>query len=207
MSDNKTVQPKPLPLAKIKPKPSLRLRFETVGSIAAIVVGVAALFMSWYQARVMQAQQHAAVWPILTIDQGTSIVGQEFVFEFSIANAGVGPAILHYAKIENGGKVLNSWSDVTALRPDTIPVHTRSFGSSIRGRALAAGGRFSPKGYAWAELENWGNLSRQLEATYMNTSLSVCYCSVFDKCWMVSSASDAPATPVGVCPQQQTELP
>jgi hypothetical protein len=34
----------------------LRLRFETVGAIAAIVAGVAALFVSWDQARVMRAR-------------------------------------------------------------------------------------------------------------------------------------------------------
>ena len=60
-----------------QPRQSFRMRFETVGSIAAIVVGVAALFVSLYQARVMQAQQHAAVWPILTIDQGMRIETSE----------------------------------------------------------------------------------------------------------------------------------
>lgn len=201
MNDQNTNVAEPLP------KPTLRLRFETVGSIAAIVVGVAALFVSWNQTRVMQAQQHAAVWPILTIDQGMRTEGKDLIFEFSIVNAGVGPAILHTADLRNAGTVLNSWEDVKALRPETMTAQSRGFGSSIRGRALAAGGQFTPRGYAWSGLEEWGELAKQLEATYSNTSLKVCYCSVFDKCWTVSSASDAPAKPVAVCPSQTTEIP
>ena len=50
------------------PRRGWRLRFETVGSISAIVVGVAALFVSWDQARVMRQEIRASLWPALQID-------------------------------------------------------------------------------------------------------------------------------------------
>ncbi len=185
---------------------SLRMRFETVGSIAAIVVGVAALFVSWYQTRVMQAQQHAAVWPILTLDQGFSVEGGNLVFEVSVANAGVGPAILVGDELKNAGQQLNSWAEYSAILPESVPRPDLIQATSIQGRALAPGSAFSPRRFVWENLENSGDIATIIERAYADVGLAVCYCSVFEKCWKMSSLSDEQASPVKQCKSHNTPL-
>ena len=192
-------------IERLSPK-SLRLRFETVGSIAAIVVGVAALFVSWYQTRVMQAQQHAAVWPILTIDQGINVENGNLIFEVTVLNAGVGPAILVADELTNMEQQLSSWTQYSALLPDSIPRPDITQRASIRGRALSPGNSFSPRRYIWKDIENRGDIAALIEKAYADADVEICYCSVFEKCWSMSSASDEQATAVKRCSSSSTPL-
>ena len=41
---------------------------QTLTGIGAMLVGIAALFVAWDQGRVMRAQQHGAVFPVLQVD-------------------------------------------------------------------------------------------------------------------------------------------
>jgi len=186
-----------------------RLSFETIGSISAIVVGVAALFVSLYHVRVLEAQRHATVRPILSIDQVTSTDGSRINFEFSVTNAGVGPAILQSAVLVDGQSELNSWDALNERLPATIPQPESDlvFGASIRGRALAPGDIVTPHGSVWENVENSNILSNQIQEAYSNVSLSVCYCSVFDRCWITSSsATEGAPELIESCPVSDSDI-
>ena len=194
----------------VKEKPAkLRLNFETFGSISAIVVGVAALFVSLYHVRVLEAQRHATVRPILSIDQVSRTDGGRIYFEFSITNAGVGPAILQSATLVDGQNELNSWDALNERLPATIPQPEPDlvFGASIQGRALAPGDIITPHGSVWENIENSSNLSNQIQEAHSNVSLSVCYCSVFDRCWVTSSSITAGAPElIDSCPISNSNI-
>ena len=44
-----------------------RISFEAVGSIVAVIIGLAALFVAWDEARSVRKQQAASVLPVIKI--------------------------------------------------------------------------------------------------------------------------------------------
>lgn len=189
-------------------KPNLlsQLKFETVGSIAAIIssiaaliVGAAALYVAWDQARVMRAQQHAAVWPILTIDLLTDVSESQVIVQFAAENSGIGPALLKHAELRNENGVFDSWEAFRDARPDDIANNEQVFHSSISGRALSPGSKVAPYGMIWDRGENPDLTMDKMEPWLENISLEICYCSVFDRCWIQSSGSHTVARPVNAC--------
>lgn len=189
-----------------KPNPLHQLKFETVGSIAAIIssiaaliVGAAALYVAWDQARVMRAQQHAAVWPILSIDLETEIDGSRLTVQFSAENAGIGPALLRHAELRNAQGVIHSWAAFRDAMPDDIAKSDQVLHASIPGRALFPGRQTTPYGMIWDLEENTDLTIEKMEPWLQNTSLEICYCSVFDRCWIQSSDNTGAARSVNAC--------
>lgn len=166
----------------------------------AMLVGACALYITWDQARVMRAQQHAAVWPILTIDKDTSTDEDNFYVRFGIENAGVGPAILKSAELRNNGEIFNSWSDFKNLLPEDMKENSQTGGSSIKGRALSPGREFRPYGLQWKREEITRDDFIELVKLYDGIVLEVCYCSVFDRCWSTTSTTESAPERIEQCP-------
>ncbi|MEP3916820.1 MAG: hypothetical protein ABJM34_15990, partial [Parasphingorhabdus sp.] len=145
-------------------------------------------------------QQHASVWPILTIDQNTQSTDSSFTFEFAVKNSGVGPAILHSAQLTDGEENLSSWETLQDKLPDSVPRPDQRFGASLRSRALAPGDSINPFGLIWNDSKNSKIQSVTIENAFANVSLNICYCSVFEKCWMTSSTTNDPPEPIDFCP-------
>ena len=183
-------------------KPDARgLNFETVGSIVAMLIGAVALFVAWDQAQVMRKQQHASVWPILTIDRSFNMKDDIVSFEFWVENAGVGPAVLKSARLRAGNEELSAWNVLRDRLPDSLSEIERTHSASIGGRALAPGVNFAPYGLYWRDIKDPRAALRLLNATYADVSVDICYCSVFDRCWIGSSLVDAEPQKVKTCPQ------
>jgi hypothetical protein len=182
---------------------NLRLRFETVGSITAIVVGVAALWVSFDQARVMRAQQHASVLPALQIDgywgeyEGGPRIGVR------VSNNGVGPAIIHDVTLLRDGEPTTAYGDLMAIFPDEVSTSW----SSMNGRIMAAGSVVEPMSIALSELPQ-GEAQQALVSEWVRWGLEICYCSVFDRCWVANTESlgERNAPPGGMCPTPDTDI-
>lgn len=181
----------------------LRLRFETVGSIAAIVVGVAALFVSWDQARVMRAQQHASVLPALQIDGYWGEYEHGAQFGVRVSNNGVGPAVIRHVALSRDG---DSVTDSSAL-VDMFPDGSNFSWSSMNGRILAAGSIIEPFSVSPPD-----DLSQEagaaLVADWVRWDMEICYCSVFDRCWTTntSAGADRNRPAGGTCPDAGEDL-
>ena len=79
-----------------QPKKSFSLKPEMIIALSAVFVSVATLFVYIYQARIMEGQQHASVWPHIERQYvQTSTDG----FILRVVNKGVGPAIIQSAKM------------------------------------------------------------------------------------------------------------
>lgn len=185
--------PEPAP----KPARGWRLRFETVGSISAIVVGVAALFVSWDQARVMRAQQHATVLPAIQIDGYRSQDGTRASIGVRVSNNGVGPAIIRSVRLARDGVQSEDFAQIEALLPEGYEL---SWFTMI-GRIMGAGEAVAPAEFNWPQGALNDEQSAALADEWTRWDVAVCYCSVFERCWIASTSGvGARAEEVSACP-------
>ena len=181
----------------------LRLRFETVGSIAAILVGVIALFVSWDQARVMRLQQHAQVWPALQIDGYQSVDGDRSLIGLRITNAGVGPAVVEHVALTRMGQATDDISPILARLPEGFETSW----STMIGRVVAAGDFVEPFAFSWPSDALGADGRAALAEEWMSWDVTVCYCSVFERCWLARTTGvGARPEAVSRCPVSETDL-
>ncbi len=174
-----------------KTKP-IGLNFETVGSIAAIVIGACALFVAWDQAQIMRKQQHASVIPAVSIASGFSSDAESFVMTVTVNNDGIGPARIESAALYVDGAPVRDWPD---LRDRFLPpaLH-QGFQSNLTSAIglLAAGAQSTAIQFSWPRNEQnrigfEALKARAFTADANKNYMTVCYCSVFDKCWITGS--------------------
>jgi hypothetical protein len=169
--------------------------FETVGSVMAIVVGLAALYMSWDQGRVMREEIAASVWPALQLDGFVTRDGEHLLLGMRIQNAGVGPALVQGMTLHHEGMPLADLAAVAAAMPAGAEERAVQL---VSGRILAAGDSVDPfvfelPGNKDADaIELMNALGERWEAT-------VCYCSSLGDCWQAGLAGAMPM-PVEHCP-------
>lgn len=196
MTDTKAPDPE---VPKPRGKPWHR-HFETVGSISAIVVGVAALYVSWDQGRVMREEVRASVWPALQVDGFVSRAEGGLNLGLRVQNAGVGPARVERISIRHSGKPVPDLEAMLALLPPDGDLSLQS----LEGRIIAAGDVVQPFSllYDQAQAEDAVDIMGRLSAQW---SVEVCYCSVLDQCWRSGQDSAAPAE-VENCAGERTDL-
>lgn len=170
--------------------------FETVGSITAIVVGVAALLVSFDQSRVMREEIRASIWPALQLDGFVSQEADSIVVGLSVHNAGVGPALIERVTVRHLDEVVPDRERLQALMP---PGGDLSF-QTHTGRVMAAGETSRPFELRYRQYDDLdtGSLLRVIEQEW---AAQVCYCSTLGQCW-VSGASSAPPEEVPNCEEQ-----
>ena len=112
-----------------KPEKRSSLNFETVGSIAAMVIGACALFVAWDQAQIMRKQQHASVLPAVSITSGFSTEPDGYAMRVAIKNDGIGPAMIESAELVVDGAQVSDWA---AFRDRLLPPQLHAgFSSSL----------------------------------------------------------------------------
>ena len=182
-----------------------KLSFETIGSISAIVVGVAALFITWEEARIMRNQQHGGVLPLLSPDFSVSVKEGSLVLALAVSNEGVGPALVESIYVTIDGERIDSGADfMRRLFGDSRPSGSASIvGSDLEMGVLGAGDEVSLFTAAWPATPENVEAFQVLGERYVNNdgpvvSLTSCYCSVFGRCYE-SAGRDRPRR-VQACP-------
>src|SRR5205823_4859141 len=82
-------------------------RASRYDAVIATLVGVCALCVSAYTAYVQRQQVRAAVWPILEFDSSNAPD-----IHFTLANKGVGPAIIRQIIVKVDGQPVRNWMEV-----------------------------------------------------------------------------------------------
>jgi hypothetical protein len=165
-------------------------RADRILSVSAVVAAAAAVLVSVYQAQLARAQQKAAAWPYVT--QGNSMVrGQPY--RWLVQNAGVGPARVRSFEVLVDRRPQRTWSQaVRALSGDADPGLVYSHlgrgsvilpGATVEALVLPADEPATMRFYVGAQTRLAGRL---------------CYCSVYDDCWVADSDAPEP-TPVPAC--------
>ncbi|NBB93132.1 MAG: hypothetical protein GVY32_08195 [Gammaproteobacteria bacterium] len=175
-------------MADLRPRRPWHQHFETVGSITAIVVGVAALFVSFDQSRVMREEIRASIWPALQVDGFASLEDEVLAIGLNVENAGVGPALIQRVTIRHEGTLVNDLDELLALMPPDADVSRMT----LTGRVLAAGAsaRAFELRYPAQETDDALDVLGGLLAGW---STEVCYCSTLDQCWVAGSDRSSPS--------------
>ena len=177
-------------------------KVEFLVAICALIASAMAVFMAWDQGRVMRAQQHGAVYPVLQVDGYVSNRPNNTAVGINIRNSGVGPALIESVELLVNGEKTSSFSRELTSLPDGFEMSW----SAIVGRALAPGETVTPIDMVWPkgvlDTEDVNNISIDAQTW----ALEICYCSVFERCWKTERIGRSRARPVDKCVPQEADL-
>ena len=156
-----------------KPK-EFRVQTELIVASSAIFVSLATLFVYVYQAKIMQSQLHASVWPYL--EWGTTNYQK---FEIIVQNKGIGPALVKNVQMKIDGKKISGYAELL----DSLFGKKRQkyffITSYLNRRVLAAGEIVKP-----IQVED-SLFATKIDSALRihNFELEICYCSIYNDCW------------------------
>ena len=187
---------------------------EMITAISAVVIGMAALYVTADQAHVAREQAdimresiHASIWPVVQIKVAMFQDEESAELSYTLQNSGVGPAVISGVRFASGDTVYPDMSSLISLAPpalaDLDPLVKRS---TISGGVIAPGDsveimsarwQFSapPSAQTEAEFEQLFSRFRQVHA-------SSCYCSAMNRCWQTASDDRIPPQRTEACDGQ-----
>ena len=156
-------------------------RASRYDAVIATLVGLCALCVSAYTAHVQRQQVRAAVWPILEFDSSNAPD-----IHFTLANKGVGPAIIRHVIVRVDGQQVRNWKE--ALGRILGPGEHLFSESDMSGHVFAAGESMTP--LTPRDPENnplnhdksnplWVKMNKER----LRVSVEICYCSTLGECW------------------------
>lgn len=175
-------------------------------ALSAFFVSLVSLGLAIHNGRTMEKLVAANSYPNIDIEPGNRFdfgdgLGLRPAVYLSVANTGIGPARMRSLQLSWQGKPAADLAALVALccaAEDAAALPRMDYWKSgdLRGYMLAAGQ--SVNLYAWPEAlgdPRWTRLNELRE----KVGLEVCYCSVFDECYVRDSGHREP-TPVKACP-------
>ena len=144
---------------------------------SALIVSVVALALGIYEANLERAHQRASVWPRLELNRNYDDISSKLTY--TIANNGLGPAIIKSSTLSVNGKVVDNWDEVLfSLYCKRYQRSTRKIGNSVLPptTTLTMLQTRDPDLFALGY--------RQFSEKDVQLSIAICYCSVFDECWL-----------------------
>nr|WP_321442243.1 hypothetical protein [uncultured Hyphomonas sp.] len=178
-------------------------KVEMVIAICAVVTSALAVFIAWDQGRVMRAQQHGSVYPVLQADGYVSTEPHVRDIGVRFRNSGVGPALIESVDILEDGKRLDS---LDAYR-DTLPGGYDLSWTSMVGRAVAPGETINALRISWPADAISPEVQAETADKWGELTMRVCYCSVFKRCWEVDGLSEnSPARRVKACTRSEEDI-
>ncbi len=180
--------------------------FDITASVCAMIVSFASLYLAIHHGHVMQQMAEANArmvtatsWP--RVSYSSSNVdehGQPSLIRFTLTNKGIGPASVDGMEVNYDGKPVKS---VNALLKECCGTGGGSPGlvsrlSTVNGEILRPG---EEKHFLHINKSDDAALWARVNELPTKISVKVCYCSVFDECWVTSSTTNK-AAKVAACP-------
>jgi hypothetical protein len=152
-------------------------RYEAV---IATLIGLLAVCVAAYTAYMQRQQVRAAVWPILEFDSGNGPI------HFTLANKGVGPAIIKHVILKVDDQPVKNWAEV--LEKILGPGYHPGEESDMSGRVFSAGEStnvFTPHDPENNPLnfDKSNPLWVKMNKDRLRVTVEICYCSTLDECW------------------------
>jgi hypothetical protein len=171
-------------------------RYET---FIATFVALLAVSVAGYTAYMQRQQVRAAVWPILEFDSSNGPI------QFTLANKGVGPAIIKHVIVRVDDKPVKNWAEV--LEKILGPGYHPGAESDMSGRVFAAGESmnvFTPHddNQNPVAFDKSNPIWEKLNAGRKRVTVEICYSSTLGECWTLHGGVTAPSTttPTRQCP-------
>ena len=173
-------------------------RYETV---IATFIALLAVCVAGYTAYMQRQQVRAAVWPILEFDSSN---GPDI--HFTLANKGVGPAIIRHVIVKVDGQPVKRWNE---LLDKLIGPGKHQFSESdMNGHVLAPNESmtvFTPHDVEGNPLTDRSNpLWVEMNKDRARVSVEICYSSTLGECWTLRTSGLAAGTTTesSRCPTQ-----
>ena len=174
-------------------------------AIIATFVGLLALCVSGYTAYTQRQQVRAAVWPILEFDSSNAPD-----IHFTLANKGVGPAIIRHVTVKVDGEPVRNWKE--ALEKILGPGEHLGSESDMSGRVFAAGESmtvFTPRDGENNPLnfDKSNPLWVKMNKERLRVTVEICYCSTLGECWTLRAGGPTPGTTIETrrCPTSSAD--
>jgi hypothetical protein len=152
-------------------------RYET---FIATFIALLAVSVAGYTAYMQRQQVRAAVWPILEFDSSN---GPDI--HFTVANKGVGPAIIQHVIVKVDGQPVRTWNE--ALDKLIGPGEHHYSESDITGHVFSAGESmdvFTPRDADGNALTDKSNpLWMKMNKGRGRVLVEICYSSTLGDCW------------------------
>jgi hypothetical protein len=166
-------------------------RASRYDAVIATLVGLCALCVSAYTAYVQRQQVRAAVWPILEFDSSNAPD-----IHFTLANKGVGPAIIRHVIVKVDGQPVRNWRE--AVEKILGPGYLASE-SDMSGHVFAAGESmtvFTPRDPENNPLnfDKSNPLWVKMNKDRFRVTAEICYCSTLGECWTLRAGGLTPGT-------------
>ena len=161
-------------------------------AVIATFVGFLALCVSGYTAYMQRQQVRAAVWPILEFDSSNAPD-----IHFTLANKGVGPAIIRHVIVKVDGQPVRNWKE--ALDKILGPGEQLGSESDMSGYVFAAGESrtvFTPRDVNNNPLtfDKSNPFWVQMNKERFRVTVEICYCSTLGECWTLRAGGLKPGT-------------
>jgi hypothetical protein len=165
-------------------------RYET---FIATFIALLAVCVAGYTAYMQRQQVRAAVWPILEFDSSNGPI------RFTLANKGVGPAIIKHVILKVDGQPVRNWAEV--LEKVLGPGYHPGEESDMSGRVFGAGESmnvFTPHDEAQNPVvfDKSNPLWTKLDAGRGRVTVEICYCSTLGECWTLRGGGMSPGTTI-----------
>jgi len=161
-------------------------------AIIATLVGFCALCVSGYTAHVQRQQVRAAVWPILEYETSNAPD-----IHFTLANKGVGPAIIKNVIVRVDDQPMKNWAEVLEklLGPGKHPASE----SDMSGHVFSAGETMTiltPRDANGNALtfDKSNPLWVQMNKERDRVTVEICYSSTLGECWTLRGGPRAGIT-------------
>lgn len=169
-------------------------RPQSVIALTAIVLSVCALFVSVLEVSSIRSEQRMGVWPYVDVSTSYNAEG----FTVSATNKGIGPARVRFMSMSLDDQPVDDLDTMIQgiLGPE------RAFSYDVYRASNPTGSVLSPDERTTLFGVPWTDDSRALVEELGSFSLSLCYCSVYDDCW-VARMNQGDPEPVSSCPSSR----
>jgi hypothetical protein len=160
-------------------------------AVIATLIGLLAVSVSAYTAYMQRQQVRAAVWPIL--EYQTSNAPD---IHFTLANKGVGPAIVRHVIVKVDGQPMRNWAEVFEKILGAGEHHASE--SDMSNHVLAAGESMTiltPLGADGDPIKYdrsnplWAKMDKDRE----RVTVEICYSSTLGECWTLRAGGSTPS--------------
>ncbi|MBE1300216.1 MAG: hypothetical protein GJ680_09955 [Alteromonadaceae bacterium] len=165
-----------------------KITAQDLASYAALVVAMVALYVGWDQSRITRNQQHADVFPVIQLKtQYLLKTNEEGVtarhLTFEAFNAGVGPAFAESGRLEINNVKISHVGELSKLYPTGLQ-ELGSYQGQFTNFILAPGKSEMIWEVAFPSDEKMEPLLNQFMHQFWAMEMQVCYCSLYEKCWV-----------------------
>ncbi len=198
-----------LPINPQDPKQTGVRWLDMVVAFSALLISTVSIFATQQSNESMERLVRASSWPFIQIGSGNASDEGEAQLAFGITNVGTGPARVHTFDMQVDGEPLPAGGHLltrvllACCEAEFNAAIERAGGSQVgaMGQEMSSpvAARFlAPNGEIYAMLwprteenaELWTALDRARQSGRITST--VCYCSVFDECWVARSNAFPP---------------